>query len=162
MVLIHWIYYINPLIGLLFPWVYNINHGKPWSIIVIHGQPWSSMVECCIVKMTVSIWKSTMVNHGPMSHCGKGCLDMKLYCDKGCLDIGPDLWRNATKYTCNHKYKDAVEITLHFINIKELKFAYRQNGNKIARALVAYLWKRCGCYKPLKCVTMKLEGLFII
>ena len=42
----------------------------------------------------------------------------------------PDLCRNTTKYTYNHKYKDAVEITLHFINIKELKFAYRQNGNK--------------------------------
>ena len=51
----------------------------------------------------------------------------------------PDLCRNATEYIYNHKYKDAVEITLHFINIKELKFSYRQNGNKLARALVAYL-----------------------
>jgi hypothetical protein len=33
----------------------------------------------------------------------------------------PNLCRNATEYTNNHKYKDAVEITLHFINIKELK-----------------------------------------
>ena len=51
----------------------------------------------------------------------------------------PDLCRNATEYTYNHKYKYAVEISLHFINIKELKFAYRQNGNKLVGALVAYL-----------------------
>ena len=50
-----------------------------------------------------------------------------------------DLCKNTTEYTYNHKYKDAMEITLHFINIKELKFAYRQNGNKLARVLVAYL-----------------------
>ena len=37
----------------------------------------------------------------------------------------PDLCRNATEYKYNHKYKYATEITLHFINIKELKFAYR-------------------------------------
>ena len=42
-------------------------------------------------------------------------------------------------YIYNHKYKDAVEITLHFI--KELKFAYRHNANKLGRALVAYLWE---------------------
>ena len=46
---------------------------------------------------------------------------------------------NTREYTYNHKYKDAAEITLHFINIKELKFSYRRNGNKLARALVAYL-----------------------
>ena len=51
----------------------------------------------------------------------------------------PDLCRNTTEYINNHKYKDAAEITLHFINIEELRFAYRQNGNKLARALVAYL-----------------------
>jgi hypothetical protein len=50
-----------------------------------------------------------------------------------------NLCRNATEYTNNHEYKDASEITLHFINIKELKFVYRQNRNKPARALVAYL-----------------------
>jgi hypothetical protein len=50
-----------------------------------------------------------------------------------------DLCRNATKYTNNHEYKDAVEITLHFINIKELEFVYRQNRNKLARVLVVYL-----------------------
>jgi nitrogen-specific signal transduction histidine kinase len=50
-----------------------------------------------------------------------------------------NLCRNATEYTNNHEYKDAVEITLHFINIKELKFVYRHNRNKLARALVAYL-----------------------
>ena len=31
------------------------------------------------------------------------------------------------------------KITLHFINIKELKFLYRQNINKLASALVASL-----------------------
>jgi hypothetical protein len=31
-----------------------------------------------------------------------------------------------------------MEITLHFINIKELKFVYKHNGNKLAR-VVAYL-----------------------
>ena len=51
----------------------------------------------------------------------------------------PDLCRNATEYTYNHKDKDAAEITLHFINIKELKFSYRQNGNKLARVMVANL-----------------------
>ena len=69
---------------------------------------------------------------------------------------------NAIEYIYNHKYKDAVEITLHFINIKELKFSYRRNGNKLARALVAISEKICGGYKPLNCVTMRLEGLFII
>jgi hypothetical protein len=51
----------------------------------------------------------------------------------------PNLCRNATKCTNNHEYKDAVEITLHFINIKELKFVYRHNRNKLPKALVAYL-----------------------
>ena len=55
-----------------------------------------------------------------------------------------------------------MEITLHFINIKELKFYYRQNRNKLARALVAISEKRCGGYRPLDSVTMRLEGLFII
>ena len=55
-----------------------------------------------------------------------------------------------------------METTLHFINIKELKFAYRQNGNKLVRALVAISEKRCGSYRPLNCVPMRLEGLFII
>ena len=32
-----------------------------------------------------------------------------------------------------------MEIKIHFIHIKELNFAYRQNGNKLARATVAYL-----------------------
>jgi hypothetical protein len=55
--------------------------------------------------------------------------------------IKPDLnlCNNIKKYTNNDKYRDAVEITLHFINIKALKFVYRQNGNKLARVLVAYL-----------------------
>jgi hypothetical protein len=43
------------------------------------------------------------------------------------------------KYRYKHKHRDAAEIKLHFINIKELKYAYIQNGNKLARAMVAYL-----------------------
>ena len=58
--------------------------------------------------------------------------------DQVCGD-DPDLCRNAIEYTYNHKYKNVEEITLHFINIKELKSVYRHNGNKLARALVAYL-----------------------
>jgi len=30
----------------------------------------------------------------------------------------PDLNRNLTKYTDNHIHEDAVEIILHFINVK--------------------------------------------
>jgi hypothetical protein len=51
----------------------------------------------------------------------------------------PNLCRNTTEYTNNHEYKDATEIKLHFINIKKLKFVHKQNGNKLAKALVAYL-----------------------
>jgi hypothetical protein len=51
----------------------------------------------------------------------------------------PDLCRNTMKYRNTHKRRDAAEIRLHFINNKRLKNAYRQNGNKLARALVAYL-----------------------
>jgi hypothetical protein len=64
---------------------------------------------------------------------------IRMTCFKSYLSSDPNLCRNATKYTNNHEYKDASEITLHFINIKEPKFVYRQNGNKLARALVAYL-----------------------
>ena len=46
---------------------------------------------------------------------------------------------NATEYTNNHKFKYGAEITLHFINIKELKLVYKHDGNKLARVLVAYL-----------------------
>jgi hypothetical protein len=42
-------------------------------------------------------------------------------------------------YINTHKHRDAVEIRLRFINNKPLIYAYRQNGNKLARALVAYL-----------------------
>jgi len=51
----------------------------------------------------------------------------------------PDLCKNAIKYINRHKHRDAVERRLHFITIKELKYFYRHNGNKLARALVAYL-----------------------
>jgi hypothetical protein len=51
----------------------------------------------------------------------------------------PNLCGNATEDTNNHEYKDTAEITLHFINIKELKFVYRHNRNKLVRVLVAYL-----------------------
>ena len=53
--------------------------------------------------------------------------------------LDPELFRNRTKYRYTHKHKDVVEIKLHFINIKELKYAYIHNGNKLAQAMVAYL-----------------------
>ena len=37
-----------------------------------------------------------------------------------------------------------------------------KNGNKLARAMVAISKKRCVGYMPLNCVTMRLEGLFIV
>ena len=50
-----------------------------------------------------------------------------------------DLCRNTMNYINTYKSIDAIEIKLHFINKKLQKYAYRQNGNKLARALVAYL-----------------------
>ena len=50
-----------------------------------------------------------------------------------------NLNKNTTNYTYNHKYRDATERTLHFINIIILKYAYKQNKNKLDRAMVAYL-----------------------
>ena len=44
-------------------------------------------------------------------------------------EIGTNFCRNTTEYPYNHKYKYATEITLHFINNKELKLVYSQNGN---------------------------------
>ena len=74
-----------------------------------------------------------------------------------------NLCRNATEYTYNHKNKYAEEITLHFINIKELKFSYKQNGNKLARALVSYLWEEMWWLHAFEIyVTMRLKGLYII
>jgi len=52
----------------------------------------------------------------------------------------PDLNRNATNYIDNHKYRDATEIILHFINVKYQNILTNRNGNKLARAMVAYLW----------------------
>lgn len=34
------------------------------------------------------------------------------------------------KYRYNHKYRDAIERMLHFINIKQMKYTYKHNGNK--------------------------------
>jgi hypothetical protein len=53
--------------------------------------------------------------------------------------LDPDLCRNTMKYINTHKRRDAVEIRLHFINNKSLKYAYRHNGSKLARVLEAYL-----------------------
>ena len=53
--------------------------------------------------------------------------------------IDPDLNRNAIKYRDNHIHKDAVEIMLHFINGKYRNMLTTRNGNKPARAMVAYL-----------------------
>ena len=92
------------------------------------------------------------------------CSNPHSHGERTCSDTtNPDLCRNATDYTNNHKNKDVVEITLHFINIKELKLVYRQDGNKLARVLVDYLseemWQLHGFELY---VTMRLEGLYII
>lgn len=58
-----------------------VYHGQPCfinSIMVSHGQSCSTMVQHCIMTKIVSIWKSTMVDHCPTSHCNKGCLNMKV------------------------------------------------------------------------------------
>ena len=39
----------------------------------------------------------------------------------------PDLCRNTIKYRNIHKHRDATETILHFIYIKELKYAYKHN-----------------------------------
>ena len=39
-----------------------------------------------------------------------------MHVPKGNRILDPDLCKNATKYTNNHRNKDAAEITLHFIN----------------------------------------------
>ena len=48
----------------------KINHGPTLrshkdclGMKTNHGQPWLTMVQCCIVTRTFSIWKSNMVNH---------------------------------------------------------------------------------------------------
>ena len=51
----------------------------------------------------------------------------------------PYLCRNATEYRNNHKHRNKTEIRLHFIDIKSQKYAYKHDGNKIARVLVENL-----------------------
>ena len=58
-----------------------------------------------------------------------------------CSISDPDLSRNATNYRDNHIHKDAAEIILHFINGKYWHMLTNRNGNKLARAMVAYLWE---------------------
>ena len=56
-----------------------------------------------------------------------------------------------------------MELTLHFINIKQLKFVYKENGNKLARALVAYLLEELWQLHASEIfVIVRLEGLYII
>ena len=50
-----------------------------------------------------------------------------------------DLCKNATEYKNNHKHRNITEIRFHFINIKSQKYAYKHEGNKIARVLVVNL-----------------------
>lgn len=47
----------------------------------------------------------------------------------------PHLWRNAKKLKYQDKHRVEAEIKLHVINIKEFKYAYIQNGNKLAWAM---------------------------
>jgi len=50
--------------------------------------------------------------------------------------------RNTTNYRDNHKYRDAMEIILHFINVKYLNVLTNRNENKPARAMVALTLRR--------------------
>ena len=59
--------------------------------------------------------------------------------EKNNTGLDSDLCRNVTEYINNHKYRNIAEIRLHFINIKSQKYAYKHDGNKIARVLVANL-----------------------
>jgi len=58
-----------------------LDHGQPWSNVTFwqwlsqyENQLWSTKVQHRFGTNIVSIWKSIMVNHGPMSHCDKDCL----------------------------------------------------------------------------------------
>ena len=53
--------------------------------------------------------------------------------------LDPNLNKNEKNYRYNHKYINATKITRHFINIRILKYAYKQNGNKLAFTMVAYI-----------------------
>ena len=53
----------------------------------------------------------------------------------------PDLCRNTIEYINNHKNRNTAEIRLHFINIKSHKYAYKHDGNTIAKVLVANLYE---------------------
>lgn len=51
----------------------------------------------------------------------------------------PYLCNIKMKYRFKHKHKATMEIELQFIDNKTLKIVYIQNGNKLAKAMVAYL-----------------------
>ena len=57
------------------------------------------------------------------------------------FSINSDLSRNTIKYKNKHKYRDAAEIILHFINVKYWNILTNRNGNKLARVMVAYHWE---------------------
>ena len=46
---------------------------------------------------------------------------------------------NVIEYIYKHKHISVAENKLHFINIKELKYAYIQNGNRLGWAMATYL-----------------------
>ena len=56
-------------------------------------------------------------------------------------NLNLDLCRSEIKYRNKSKNRDVAEIKYHLIDIKWLKYAYRQNGHKRARVMVAYLWE---------------------
>ena len=39
---------------------------------------------------------------------------------------------NTMEYRYKNKHKDVEKINLHFVNIKELKYAYKKNINKLS------------------------------
>ena len=67
----------------------NVTLSQACSSMVNHGWPWSNVA----LWQILSIWKSSMVNHGPMSHYEKYSINMKInhgptsHCDKYCLNM---------------------------------------------------------------------------
>ena len=72
----------------------------------------------------------------------------------------PDLNKNATNYRDNHQHIDAMEIILHFINVKYWNMLTNRNGNKPARVMVAYLWEEMWQLHASKLCYNEAQGNF--
>ena len=106
-----------------------VYQGPPWEIFwydlllphIYFHPPWASVGFCKADIARFHQIEPSLLIPRPCWGCAKKDWEEVDRSD----NTDPDLCRNTTEYTYNHKYKDAVEITLYFINIKELKFAYR-------------------------------------